>query len=159
MSASREPSPLPTLNATIGVFDIYQFICPALLALKDCLQDELNATSSYAALQSQVYFMSRFLCFADIIGSEYLIPDDIHSFRQLHVELAKLLSPEELVALKCEDWIINNPTWICFFTPDSKVLPLDYVFPPAPPGALLFTPQRQKLAKNFMLKQHEEHIR
>ncbi|KAF8953221.1 hypothetical protein BDZ97DRAFT_1767620 [Flammula alnicola] len=151
MSSSREPSPLPTLDAAIGIFDIYQFIRPALPALRDCLQDEINADSAYAALQSQVYFMSRFLCFADIVGSEYLIPDDIHAFRRLHADLAKLLSPDQLTALLCEDWIIDNPA--------RKSLPLDYTFPPAPAGALLFTPQRQKLAEDFMRKQQQEHTR
>ncbi|KAF8957925.1 hypothetical protein BDZ97DRAFT_1924182 [Flammula alnicola] len=148
MPSSRESSALPTLDASIGVFDIYQFIHPAFRALKDCLHDELDAESAYGALQSQLYFMSRFLCFAEIVGSEYLIPDDIHAFRQLHANLAKLLSPEQLFALKCEDWVIDNPA--------RQPLPLDYEFPPAQAGSLPFTPHRQKLAKEFMLKQHEE---
>ncbi|KAF8955540.1 hypothetical protein BDZ97DRAFT_1926589 [Flammula alnicola] len=148
MSTPPEPSPLATLDAAIGVFDIYQFIRPAFRALKDCIQDEVDVESAYGALQSQVYFMSRFLCFAEIVGSEYLIPDDIHSFRQLHANLAKLLSPDQLVALRCEDWVIDNP--------GRQPLPLDYEFPPAQAGSLPFTPQRQKLAEEFMVKQHEE---
>ncbi|KAF8960394.1 hypothetical protein BDZ97DRAFT_1760697 [Flammula alnicola] len=148
MPSSREPSPLPSLDAAVGLFDIYEFIRPAFDALKICLQDGLDADSAYAALQSQMYFMNRFLTFAEVVDSEYLIPKAIHVLRQLHANIARHLSPEQRIALNCEEWIFDDP--------DRAALPLDFVFPQPRPGALSFTPKRQKQAAEFMQQQREE---
>ncbi|KAF8956101.1 hypothetical protein BDZ97DRAFT_1764067 [Flammula alnicola] len=151
MTSSRELTPLPTLDTSVGTFDIYEFIRPAFAQLQSCLQDGFDSDSASAALQSQLFLMGRFLAFADILDSEYLIPDDIHAFRALHADIAKHLSPEQLAELSSENWIVSDPA--------RAPLPLNYEFPPAAPGALPFTLKRQQQAEEFMERQREERAR
>ncbi|KAF8954052.1 hypothetical protein BDZ97DRAFT_1928939 [Flammula alnicola] len=149
--SSRDLTPSSSMAADVGVFDIYEFIRPAFAQLKSCLQDGIDPDTASAALQSQLFLMGRFLSFADAVDSEYLIPDDIHAFRALHADLAKHVAPDQLAELCSENWIIDDP--------DRAPLSLDYEFPPAVPGSLPFTLQRQKQVEDFMHRQREERAR